>query len=100
MVEPIPAIEPHVPGRNGRDGLLLRVPYRAALVAELKSALPGPCRYWDEGVAAWWIDAREEAHTTEIVLHYFRAVAVLPGPGDEPTLLYREDAVPVGVRPP
>ena len=79
MPELIPAIEPDVPGRDGRSGLLLRAPYREGLVAELKRALPRPHRYWDEGVGAWWIDAREEEHAERIVLRHSPALVLLGG---------------------
>lgn len=87
MVEPIPCLELSVPGRDGRDGFLLRVPYRSGLVAELKDRLAGTHRYWDEGVAAWWIDARDERCVTAIVLHHFPLLARVDGPWAEPELI-------------
>lgn len=86
MTEPIPCIEPDVPGRDGRAGLLLRVPYRRELVAELKACLSHRYRYWDEGIAAWWIDTRQQRLATRIVLQHFPALVVLAGPGEETTV--------------
>lgn len=100
MPDPIPALETNVPGRDGRAGLLLRAPYRAGLVADLKHGLPWQDRYWDEGIGAWWIDARESPRLPDIVLRHFAALAVLAGPGEEPTLLSREGTVPAEAQPP
>jgi hypothetical protein len=90
VTDPIPAIETHIPGRDGRDGLLLRVPYRSGLVEALKADLPRPRRYWDEGVGAWWIDTREEARVTRLVLHHFPVLARLAGADDELIIMSRE----------
>lgn len=87
MPDPLPAIEPDVPGRDGRSGCLLWVPYRKGLVADLKGCLPRNQRYRDEGIGAWWIDAREEEHAESIVLRHFASLVLLAGPGEEPTLL-------------
>jgi hypothetical protein len=90
MAESIPSLEPDVPGRDGRTGLLLRAPYRAGLVTELKERLPRPHRYWDAGIGAWWIDAREDRRVQRIVLHHFAPVAWLGRVGEEAVVLRAE----------
>lgn len=87
MTEPIPSIEPDVPGRNGRRGLLLRAPYRTALVTQLKDGIPRAQRYWDDGVNAWWIDSRAQRRAEDIVLKHFGRMAVLGMAGEAPVLL-------------
>ena len=100
MAESIPTVEPHVPGRDGRDGLLLRVPYRAEFVAALKTSRTRSHRSWDAGVGAWWIESGEQAAATALVLRYFRTVAVLGGAGEEVQLLQAEGAAAeVSARP-
>jgi hypothetical protein len=92
MPKPIPSFELDIPGCDGRAGLLLRVPFRRELVAELKGNVPPPHRYWDEGVGAWWIDGREVGLAREIVLRHFPTVAVLGGIGEEPIVIPGPDA--------
>ena len=93
MPDQIPSIEKDIPGRDRRDGLLLRVPYREGFVAALKAGLHASHRYWDAGVAAWWIDARDCGRVAQIVLDHFPALVLLGSVGEEDRVVRRHGAL-------
>lgn len=83
----IPSVEPGVPGRDDRPGLLVRTPYDERLVEELKSQIPRPDRYWNpEGEGAWWV-AEEHEELVMFLLHQHWPEVMVCGAEGEPDLL-------------
>jgi len=71
-----PTIEPY-PGRDDRDGFLVRTPYSDAFIEALKAQLPRQDRYWVADSSAWWIADDGWGLLTYLLLEHFGEYSTL-----------------------
>lgn len=62
-----PRVEPF-DGADGRDGFLVRTPYDAGFVDELKETIPYRDREWWPDSKAWWVAAEHDGELGWLLL--------------------------------
>lgn len=76
MASQPPSIEPSDDGPNGRDGFLVRTPFSAEWIADLKQLLPSKDRRWWEDSHCWWVAAEHMETIEKLTLAHFGELEV------------------------
>lgn len=87
----LPTVERQVVGRDGREGVSLRFPYDAGVVAALKDEIPAPDRYWNG--ETWWVAAEHEDAAVQILQRRWNEILFIGLDGESDYLMDRNGVV-------